>query len=124
MAKLYERYLIVLKSWPLNPELAIPLRSLPEYIRSQGKAIFSARGELTGGVDVQKCDRRLKSLETLTRNHWCTVYPHTRLSGSLGLTKDQCKYGLSEEYIEACKKPKPFQGILNFFQITKEDKKA
>lgn len=71
-------------------------RSLAEYMREQGKAAFSKQGEFTG--NVEQCEKRLVALERLTKGHWSQQYPRSRKSSALGLTSEQCRYALSEEY--------------------------
>lgn len=99
MAKLYERFLKILQNWPLHLDYPLPLRSLAQHIREEGKVAFSARGDLVG--KSQNCERHLKSLERISRGHWFKKYPSNRLTGSLGLTAEQCRFGLSEEYQQA-----------------------
>ena len=66
------------------------------HIREQGKAAFTKQGDFTG--NVQQCEKNLAALERITRNHWSQQYPRLRKSGALGITAEQCKHALSEEY--------------------------
>lgn len=122
MAQLYQRFLKVLQRWPINAECPPPMRRLPEYIREQGKAAFSARGEFVG--NQLECEKRLSTLERLSNNQVARVYPRSQLTGALGLTSDECLIALSDSYqkslLETTSISSLFQGLSKKDSVKKQ----
>lgn len=65
------------------------------------------------------CDRQLKSLERLSRNHWSQAYPSSRQFGALRLTSEECLVALSddyEEYQDSSAITKAVSGVIAYFR--------
>lgn len=93
MAKLYERFVKVLQKWPVDPDS--PTKAVAELIRDQGRIAFSKQGDFQG--NLKECDKRLSSLERITKDYWSKHYPRSRSNGALDLTAEQCKFALCQE---------------------------
>lgn len=99
-AGLYRRYLRLLEKWPADPTKQS--RDLGKFLRDQIKLTFTA-GELSSPVDQEKCLKTYETLNKIADNHYFEKYKRTLSSSATGLTPEQCKAVLSDDFLEFLK---------------------
>lgn len=97
MAKIYRSYLELLKKWPVDATKKE--RDFAGYLRERVKRTFRTP-ELPSDQDERECWRTYESLNRIADNHHYQKYQRYTSSSATGLTAEQCKTILSEEFIK------------------------
>lgn len=97
MAKLYRNYLALLDKWPIDTTKQS--RDLGQFIRDRLKESFKA-GDLLKKEDEEKCTTTYKCLNRIADNYYCRLYERSYISSATGLTEEQCKIIISDDFLE------------------------
>ncbi|XP_063706771.1 ubiquinol-cytochrome c reductase complex assembly factor 2 [Culicoides brevitarsis] len=96
MSAQYRKFLNLLEKWPVDKSR--PGRDLGEYLRAQLKSILGQPNIVR--VNEKKLDRQVLALERLTNNEIQKKYPRRLESTASGLTGEQCRQVLSQEFLD------------------------
>lgn len=97
MAKVYRAYLDLLKKWPVDATKKD--RDFAHYLRERVKKTFRTP-ELPRDQDETECWKTYESLARIAENRHSLKYKRHSSSSSTGLTAEQCKTILSEEFVK------------------------
>lgn len=86
----------------ININLFLYFRDLGEFIRDQFKLAFKDKQFLFGSEF--ECNRNLESLKRLSENYHGNKYKRTLDSSSTGLTAEECKQIMSNEFLNENRK--------------------
>ncbi|XP_045616234.1 ubiquinol-cytochrome-c reductase complex assembly factor 2 [Procambarus clarkii] len=96
----YRNFLRLLDKWPVDSTKAGD-RDLGKYLRLRVTEGFR-HGDATA-VDETECQRIYASLNRIATNVHAKQYPRTLRSTSTGLTAEECKQVISEEFLQILK---------------------
>ncbi|XP_068893912.1 ubiquinol-cytochrome c reductase complex assembly factor 2 [Tenebrio molitor] len=112
----YKRILQLLEKWPV--EEGKTGRDLGEFLRNK---INRAYKENKFETDFKYWDSQFLSLQHLVNNEYRNKYPRVLVSSATGLTGEQCKLALSNEFLQEVQEEKPF--YKKIFSFRSNDKK-
>ncbi|BES96497.1 Mitochondrial nucleoid factor 1 [Nesidiocoris tenuis] len=97
MARIYRSYLELLKKWPVDATKKD--RDFAQYLRERIKRTFRTP-ELPGDEDEAECWKTYEALNRIADNQHLVKYKRYNTSSATGLTAEQCRSILSEEFIK------------------------
>lgn len=73
-------------------------RDLGTHLREEVKKVFGSGVSFTG--NEQQCEENYASLKRIVDNHYFEKYPRTYKSSASGLSAEDCKAAISDDFLE------------------------